>query len=930
MTRSVSKFTRWPARVAASLSLGFLLSLSVSHDAMAACTPAPTGGDDTVVCDGAHSGDVDLDAGNDKVTVNEDAEVDGNLNGGAGNDLIVINGGQMTGDVTTGTNTGSQNDTSDRIFMLDGTITGGEVQLGSGKNNMFFFMGGTIEPNSGGRGSVEINRGSRNSVLVFDGGTLMVEEGLEFQDGNATIYEAARNPIIYLRSGKIVAEELELVARDWQNGDVSVRNGGQGATGPMLTDVTLIIDPVNSKDADYFKALANAAENGNDETLTTKKLLQAIANAPGNSDKDHKMILEVPEVEFGGGNDKLIFDGAVNYGDAPHNLVLQGEEEEPGEYEITEFEGGDGNDKIIVTGASSLHLGELKAFEHLAVTGGSLLKLSDDDYEFEESVTVDGTSELHLSGSDVVLETEHFELQSGEGSGRLAGLPEHYATFDTGGVLRFGALPGEAADDDDDDDDDDAFAALADDDDGDDDDDAPSAGAKLTINTGASTFVNDGTITTLNGTVGEAVTINGPYTSQGGNLAVDAALGSSGSSSDRLIINGTVAGTTTIYVNNVGGAGALTGQGSGDGIKIVTSGNDAFGDNSFRLAANALSGREEVVAGPYAYRLAVTDDAALLQSDILEQVPAYTTAPSVGQRLVSTGLDTLYKRLGEIRSGHNDGATSSDGLVWVRGHYSDTDVDAKGGFDFSQRTNGVLFGAGGVIAGEGRSRLMIGGFGGYATADAGVDAIIFGAGSTSSVDAESWSFGAYASFYEAGRAGTGLYVDTVIKADFIDFDMGVGGRGSTSSDGDAVTGSAEIGYGFALGGGFVVQPQAQISYTDLTVSSFSDAYALDVSYGRSESLIGRLGVQLQANYPQPGGGIISPYALFNVYSEFEGNNRSDINGVEFASDIGGTWYSAGGGINAQLAGSVSLYGSGEYHFGDVEGWQGTGGVKLNW
>lgn len=53
-------------------------------------------------------------------------------------------------------------------------------------------------------------------------------------------------------------------------------------------------------------------------------------------------------------------------------------------------------------------------------------------------------------------------------------------------------------------------------------------------------------------------------------------------------------------------------------------------------------------------------------------------------------------------------------------------------------------------------------------------------------------------------------------------------------------------------------------------------------------------------------------------------------GTEFVSDVGGTWYSAGGGVTAQLANAVSLYGSGEYHFGDVEGWQGTGGLKLNW
>lgn len=81
---------------------------------------------------------------------------------------------------------------------------------------------------------------------------------------------------------------------------------------------------------------------------------------------------------------------------------------------------------------------------------------------------------------------------------------------------------------------------------------------------------------------------------------------------------------------------------------------------------------------------------------------------------------------------------------------------------------------------------------------------------------------------------------------------------------------------------------------------------------------------------QPGGGTISPNAIFNVLSEFEGNNESEVAGTSFKSGVSGTWYSAGGGVTAQLASSVSVYGSGEYSFGDVEGWQGTGGVKVNW
>ena len=191
-----------------------------------------------------------------------------------------------------------------------------------------------------------------------------------------------------------------------------------------------------------------------------------------------------------------------------------------------------------------------------------------------------------------------------------------------------------------------------------------------------------------------------------------------------------------------------------------------FDDDAFKLAVNSDTGREEVLAGPFSYRLRVTEEAALLQSDILDQVPAYVTAPSVGQRLVSGGLDTLYKRLGEIRQGNNSGATSANGLFWVRGNYSDVDVDPSEGFGFEQRSRSVLFGGGTTLASDGPARLDVGIFGGYGSADADVGATIFGAHSTSSVDVDGWTGGGYLTYYELGRPGTGLYIDGVLQGRF--------------------------------------------------------------------------------------------------------------------------------------------------------------------
>src|SRR5688572_20997343 len=101
-----------------------------------------TGNDTFNINGGIFQGAVLGDAGNDTFKING-GEFHGTLNGGAGNDLIVINDLTSFSDLTLGTGAGSVGDTADRVFMFDGTITGGEVQIGSGQNNYFFFMGGT-------------------------------------------------------------------------------------------------------------------------------------------------------------------------------------------------------------------------------------------------------------------------------------------------------------------------------------------------------------------------------------------------------------------------------------------------------------------------------------------------------------------------------------------------------------------------------------------------------------------------------------------------------------------------------------------------------------------------------------------------------------------------------------------------------------------
>ncbi len=934
------------------LSLGGFGALALpATDAAAACLPNPTAGNDTVECHDANgaldllggddtltvntgadvTGNVTGNTGNDTMTVN-DGSITGNFGGGDGNDAITINGGTITGAVrgendddliiiNGGTITGSVNagPGNDRVFMYGGTV-GGEFQNGTGTDYTFLF-GGTIE------GTIEMQRGAVNSVIVVDGVTALA--GFEMQNPNASL-PLAENPTFYLRSGFV----------------------GIGRWG-NANDSHFIIDPINSIDpasldpnaADIAAAFAAAAANPNEDHLLV------IGEGAGDDDDDDDGG-DAATIAFGNGNDRLDFIGAVNRGDGQHNLHFGeiGEDEE----EIPVFD-GDGQppppmsnppglpgtpgtlDTLTVSGGSNLVLGGVINFEVLAVLDGSILELTDDDYDFgaadddavcgdSGTVCVDHTSELILSNGDTELEAGHVELQGAlDGDPATFEVARYYDAFAPGGVLTFARAQDQAAGGDDDDDDDDIVL----DDDDDDDDDSPAFGpSHVTVTTGDDTFLNDGTLNGLNDFAGDLLTINGGYESVSGKLAIDAFVQNALSAADRLELDGPIEGTTTIYVNNLNaaGPGEFTGQEEGDGLLVVS--GEGFEPDSFQLGIDNRTGEREVISGAFSYRLAVTEDAARLQSDLLAQVPAYVAAPSVALRHALAGSDTVYKRLGELAQEATADGGRHDG-AWLRGKFSDYDVAAASGFGFSKTTQSVIGGYD-IALPLGTGFGNLGAFAGYGVTHATVDAVLWGLPSTANVSVKGLAIGAYGSWRQTDIPGVGLYVDGVARYDHLNFNMGaLASPATASTGGEAISLSGETGYGIALAPGMTLQPQAQLIYTTVLQDAYTDSIGVVVAPGISESLVGRLGIQLEGTFAA-GGGSVSPYLIANVMSEFLGSSTTTVGGTEFVNDLHGTWFNIGGGVSANLNNQVKLYASGEYNFGAIAGWGATAGVKVNW
>jgi outer membrane autotransporter protein len=539
------------------------------------------------------------------------------------------------------------------------------------------------------------------------------------------------------------------------------------------------------------------------------------------------------------------------------------------------------------------------------------------------AVYVGGDSTLWLQAPEVAFNTAHFELGGPSGGSELQPA-SYYDPFDPGSILKIGA---EGEDED------------GEEEDGGDDDGPSNFLANVIITTGSSTFETAGTIDMVNGLAGDRLTVVGPYEAHDANLALDSFVKDTSSPTDRLTLAGPVFGKTTIYVNNLNlGQGAYTGKGNGDGIQLVAA--PGLDDDSFRLGVNNISGQREVTSGAFSYRLAIDGSGAYLQSDILDQVPGYVMAGAVADRHVYAGIETLYQRMGELRTGpvatpnlkDSDGGDWKVDSVWARGNFSNYDVDVAKGWDFDSDTNGFLIGVDPSRPVGQDGVVHLGVFAGYNATDATVDGFTWGHRSPTKVEVDGWTVGGYATYFNRLTPGQGFYADLVGKVDGLNLDINNGNRHThDSTDAAAYTGSAEIGYGFAFGGGWSLQPNGEITFISVDQGNYeSKAYGFDIHPEDADSAVGRLGIQLQDTMYNASGAAITPYANFNVLSEFDGGSKTLVGGTAFASDLDGTWYDVGAGITAAWSTRLALYGNIDYKFGDVEGLGGTVGARVHW
>ena len=254
----------------------------------------------------------------------------------------------------------------------------------------------------------------------------------------------------------------------------------------------------------------------------------------------------------------------------------------------------------------------------------------------------------------------------------------------------------------------------------------------------------------------------------------------------------------------------------------------------------------------------------------------------------------LAQRLGDVR--RNLGAAGA----WARVYGYDGTVKKDANIDI--KANSVQVGGDATVGGN----WIVGGAFSYTNLNGDI--------TNGSSESDGYSLAAYASgFFDCGG-----YIDVVGRIGRLSTDIDAstlsvaGGSLTGSYDNTAFGLSAEIGYRWNLSETFYAEPQFELAYGyvlgDDFTSSGNDA---KVEQDDFQSLVGRLGAELGANFPNNAGRF---YIEASVNYDFLGDADSTVSnryGVKRAldADLGGTWFTYGVGMEFYAGDALSIYGS---------------------
>jgi autotransporter family porin len=460
-------------------------------------------------------------------------------------------------------------------------------------------------------------------------------------------------------------------------------------------------------------------------------------------------------------------------------------------------------------------------------------------------------------------------------------------------------------------------------------------------------FENEGIVSMQNNSVDDVFTVTGPgfefAAKDDSTLAVDAFLGPPGSTADNFIIDGDVTGKTALAVNNTNPApGVFNPQ----GIPVVFVNGNVSG-NAFFLPKPFDSGLFDwdlyfVPTGSGFFELRSFPGGGA------HVLPQLLTA---AQDVFHTTNETWFDRTADLRVLLNGGAAYGanggklDGApaaftpgVWLKGsgtwlEQEDSATTNANGRTYKYNLNreldvanfegGIDFGKKGVWA-EGDA-LVFGVLGGAVFGGLDYDKLI------RQFDIEGGEVGGYATYLSGG-----LFVDTLVKVDFLEFDtQGAPGLPGTL---DATTWGFRTDAGYRFGGfrrGPFIEPLATIAVAWSEIDDFTLG-GNSVKFDDEANVRGRLGLRVGTSREVWSGIVMEPFVIGSVWGHLSGENQATVTstGTTFRleDEPDDVWGVASAGVNFFSPGaSTSLFAKLDVTFGEeTEGVSAKGGMRYNW
>ncbi|MDB5784420.1 MAG: autotransporter outer rane beta-barrel protein [Caballeronia mineralivorans] len=257
-----------------------------------------------------------------------------------------------------------------------------------------------------------------------------------------------------------------------------------------------------------------------------------------------------------------------------------------------------------------------------------------------------------------------------------------------------------------------------------------------------------------------------------------------------------------------------------------------------------------------------------------------------GDQSLLTGTGVLPAAWGRVGGGHS--VTSQDGAA--NPEFDGSIFGMQVGHDlYSDTTASGHRNRYGLFLGLARAVGDVNGFAlGFPHADVGHLAV------------NAYSLGGY--WTHVGPSG--WYTDAVLMGSSITVDLLSSQGTGAGTHGTAVTGSIEGGFPITLGAAWVVEPQAQIIWQNLSLNDFNDGVS-SVSFNNGNTYIGRLGVRVQRRFSSAGM-TWQPYARVSILRAFGEGDSTTFGGTTV---IPGSIGQTAGQLNVGLVAQVTRSGS---------------------